>query len=252
MCIYTADCIVRIDLACVGHSGEEPVFAASPLDWGSLFPSDVLPVYMDSSLLPMTDNAEEKLAIIFHDLRCFTSAINANVRRHKRWESNSFQIIINSIQSRLLQLSSTPKQPLRECLRLGMLAFLTTTFVVPGRRIPYTFLAERLQSAIQALAEGEELSGHSTIRLWALMMGAISFLDIESDWICAAWRAWLPTVAMSWKQFRMQLMSVMWIECMHDELGRTVFQRLSLSSQSSGKDIPDDIVGCDSMSITPH
>lgn len=191
-----------------------------------MFPRDQTAIRSHTGMLSVNGLVEENLAVVFHDLQCFTYAINANVCKRTRWESNSFQNVVNSIQSRLLQLPSTPEQPLSECLRLGMLAFLTTTFAMPGRRIPYTFLANRLQDLFDS-SRDEALDEHQTVCLWALLVGAVSVLDIEQDWVLEAWRSCVPAPEISWKEARVRVSSVMWIDCIHDELGRKTFQQLS-------------------------
>jgi hypothetical protein len=177
----------------------------------------------------MNGHVEEKLAVVFHDLQYLTYAINANVRRHTRWGSKSFQNIVSSIQSRLLQIPSTPEQPLSECLRVGMLAFLTTTFAMPGRRISYHFLANQFEDLFHTLRD-EDFSTHPTVRWWTLLVGAISVLDIEEAWVTEAWQASTTASGVSWEEARVLLSNIMWIECIHDNSGRTVFQQLSTLS----------------------
>jgi hypothetical protein len=225
-------CPCRIDLACALSSGTRPFFAPNAIRWDPLFPRDEVASHSSTGMLSMNGRVEEKLAFVFHDLQYLTYAINANVRKHTRWESSSFQHIVNSIQSRLLQLPSTAEQPLSECLRLGMLAFLTTTFAIPGRKIPYTFLATRLQHLFHS-SRHEALDAHPTVRLWALVVSAISVLNIEQDWVLEAWRKYGLASGMSWEDTRVRLSSVLWIECVHDEAGRKIFQQLSTPSQSS-------------------
>ncbi|KAF2681004.1 hypothetical protein K458DRAFT_392232 [Lentithecium fluviatile CBS 122367] len=217
----------RIDLAWALSSGERPYFLPIVVSWDPLFPRDQLPNHVRASMLSMEGNVDERLATVFHDLQFLTYTINTHAQKHTKWEADSFQAILNSIQARLLRLPSTPTDPLSESMRLGMLAFLTTMFAMPGRKIPYPFLAHRFRGLFQKWKNADDRKRRPTVQLWALTVGAVSaVVDVDEDWFLEAWKACSSALETSWEEARLRLLSVMWIECMHDNSGRMAFQQL--------------------------
>jgi hypothetical protein len=73
-----------------------------------------------------------RLAIIFRDFQYFAGLMNAATGCSQRLQDTEFQNFICSIQYWQQQLQSTLDDILGECLRLAMLAFLTTAFRSPG------------------------------------------------------------------------------------------------------------------------
>jgi hypothetical protein len=86
-----------------------------------------------------------RLAIIFRDLQYFAGLINATTSSNRRLRDTEFQSFTYSIQCQLQQLQSMLDDILGECLRLAMLAFLTTTFQIPGMEVQYPYLTNRFR-----------------------------------------------------------------------------------------------------------
>jgi hypothetical protein len=116
------------------------------------------------------------------------------------------------------------KDPTEQLVQLSLLAFLSCTFKVPGRKIPYTWLATKLRDAYVAISNGSDMID-STLRVWSLSVAAISLADTEEVWLQKAWKSNCKTT--TWVETKRSLMDVMWIECIHDEPGERVHHRLA-------------------------
>ena len=160
---------------------------------------------------------DKRLIAVFRDLQCLCSRINQSSTR--RLSGCEFREELNSIQTRLLHLPETAVSEPSEHLRLGMLAFLSTTLCIPGRRLPSAYLSTRLRAACQAAASLQ-------FELWAFVVGVISVFEPSEPWFRAAWTDVVgPDV--SWEDVRGELRSVMWIDCMHDKLASKAFDVLN-------------------------
>ncbi|KAH7082862.1 hypothetical protein BKA63DRAFT_460730 [Paraphoma chrysanthemicola] len=94
----------------------------------------------------------------------------------------------------------------------------------PGRKIPYGWIANRIsENYIKANTSSSELT--HTLRLWILLIAAISVTDVEQPWIQVAWQE--HVLALDWERVKSELMSVMWIECIHDGPGAVAHHRLA-------------------------
>jgi hypothetical protein len=93
----------------------------------------------------------ERLATVYYDLQYLTVTINQNANYNARWKGAAFQEVFSSIQARLLCLMTELNDPLQEFLCLGMLAFLTTSFRIPGRTVTYPYLAERFRKSCKTM-----------------------------------------------------------------------------------------------------
>ncbi|KAH8657785.1 hypothetical protein BX600DRAFT_552055 [Xylariales sp. PMI_506] len=174
---------------------------------------------------------DTKLDNVFHDLKQLTHIINHHTQKNTRIEGQEFQVAINSIQSRLLHLqgdeevcSDNRDGAAAEALRLGMLAFLSTTFRVPGKKAESLYLTEHLRSACQDLeASTPELRD---ILFWLLMVGVISVLDVDEPWLRARWDV-VAKLDMTWEAAQRRLRSIMWITSIHDDPGRKAYNILA-------------------------
>lgn len=140
-----------------------------------------------------------------------------------RLDGAIFQEAMSSIQSRLLHLNEDLENTAEECLRLGMLAFMTTTFHLPGRRASYGNLADRFRYSCQKIALSLK---YNDLNLWLLMLGAISVFDVNELWL-REWWCGISSPGILWEEARWRLQSVMWINCIHDDLGSKVFDQLT-------------------------
>ena len=171
-----------------------------------------------------------RLLAILQDLRSVTNLINEKTNAEAKLQGDVFQHWLSSIQGRLLWLRCAMADTLAECLRLGMLAFLTTTFQLPGVRMVYDSLAVQYREACQKLP-----TTTSTLRpleLWLLFIGVVTVFDPHEDWLLLAFDRLLATEA-TWDDARADLEAVMWINYIHDDIGRRAFTALRRNACSA-------------------
>ena len=174
----------------------------------------------------------ERVAVVYQDLQYLCVTMNENGRTCVRWKGDAFQMIMSSIQTRLLYLlfNAEIRERLEEFLCLGMLCLLTTAFMIPGRQIVYAYVAEQVRISCRRMVD-QENSGHDieAIELWVLMMSAISIFEArEEPWLIERLHVLIDKRDMDWLQVQRQLRSVMWIECIHDRAGKDVFEMLAI------------------------
>jgi hypothetical protein len=166
---------------------------------------------------------DRRLVVIFRDLQYFAGLMNAATGSNRRLRDTEFQNFTCSIQYRLLQLQSTLDDILGECLRLAMLAFLTTTFQIPGTKVRYQYLASRFRECCRAVeAATPQLQD---LMLWLLMVGTISVYGVDEPWLRERWQADVPGLV--WPEARRRLQEIMWIDAIHDEPERYAFEAMS-------------------------
>ncbi len=175
-----------------------------------------------------------RLASVFRDFQHLAITINENVREHARYNATCFQNILSSLQSRLMHLADKLKDSTEQLISLTLLAFLTTTFKVPGRKIPYTWVAKQLHTAYGQARDGI-LRSDTSLRIWVLMVAAISVVDLDKPWLVKAWR--VGQFVTSWDEAKKQLTSVMWIECIHDNPGRIALEYLNSRVITKDKEV---------------
>jgi hypothetical protein len=170
---------------------------------------------------------DERLSTVYYDLQYLTVTINQNSHYHVRWKGAAFQEVFSSIQARLLCLMTEIKEPLQEFLCLGMLAFLTTSFKIPGRTVTYTYLAERFRKSCQTMMVSPLNRILGPLELWGLFVGAISIFDVKEEmWLLTRGAAMMRGKDLDWPGVQTMLQSIMWVCCMHDDAGKMVFEMM--------------------------
>lgn len=116
--------------------------------------------------------------------------------------------------------------PVQILVRLTLLAILTTTYKISGRKIPYLWIAGELERAygdvVAVLGKRWE---DEKLQIWVLMVAAISVAGDEM-WMGEAVRG-IRKMA-EWEHVKSVLVDMVWIECTHDVPGRKAvegFQR---------------------------
>ena len=217
--------VCRLDLSwCLGF-GSPPRFADPRfVSWDPLFPNISGPDFFE---LCLTDT---RLVVVFHDVRCIVGLINEHSSQNTKFHGAAFQHYINSVQTRLLLLKDL-FHGVDECVCLAMLAFMTTTFHLPGKKMPYHALRRRLQGSFQALAQAR-MPELQDLLLWVLIVCSISVLDDEVSWLATRWVD-VSGRNFKWEEMRWRLQNIMWIDFMHDNLGREAFLKMA-SGVTSG------------------
>ena len=219
---------LSLDLSLSLNTGERPHFFTNPVSWGPIF--DGLPSVPANSghspprRLQFVDSLRDRrLVVIFRDLQSFAGLINAATSSNRRLRDTDFQRFTCSIRYRLLQLQGMLDDTFSECFRLGMLAFLTTTFPIPGQKIRYPYLTSRFH---QCCAAVEAATPHlQDLMLWLLTVGAISVYSVDEPWLRERWQVDVPDLI--WPEARRRLQEIVWIDVIHDKPGRYVFEAMS-------------------------
>jgi hypothetical protein len=169
-----------------------------------------------------------KLAATYKDLQFLADLINGNDSNNVQMDASVFQAATHSIQSRLLELQDMVGSGIAECLRLGMLAVLTTTFRLPRRKMPHAYLASKLRIAFQdaSLIRPESRD----ILFWVLMMSVIAVFDVGEPWIPIVWN--VIANKGSWYETKQGFQRLIWITCIHDEVGQNTFMQLQRARAS--------------------
>ena len=213
-----------IDLVWFLSSGKDPFFMQPIVTWDSIMSAPYSP--LPSGLFQPSPNWDVRLVNVFRDLQHICLRINRNKLKYARNNPSLFQGGLTSVQSRLIYLGRFLKDPIEKLVHLAMLAFMTTTFKIPGRRISYKWLLERLRETYKEVGDDLFRLDHSLV-VWVLITVAFTVAGPGTYWIKQAWRGTYEEL--NWAAVKDQLMCVMWIEIMHDKAGKKVYHQLEES-----------------------
>ena len=157
--------------------------------------------------------------------------INEKVKSNTLFEVSSFQSILSSLQSRLLQLNDELDTPTEQLICITMLVFLTLFFALPGRRIPLGWVARQVP---QLYAKGAETAFErdSVLHAWVVTTLTISVTNLWAAHVKSGWAEWSKdawgrvTIDDDWPAFKSTLMRVVWIESLLDEPAERTFKRM--------------------------
>ena len=165
-----------------------------------------------------------RLTAVFLDLQYLSITVSDHARRTSRYNSLCFQSTLSSNQSRLMAYANEFTDPVQELVRLALLGFLTTTFRLPEKHVPYPWIRKELQKAYERA--GNAIRVDETLNLWVLTMTAISVSGAEESWLQDEWWQAEGWKGKDWDGVKGRLEKVMWFEVIHDEQGMSVWQRL--------------------------
>jgi hypothetical protein len=210
-----------IDLAYALSSGKKPFFVPPSVAWEPRIPAPYLPLPPD--LYQPSPDWDYRLANVFQDFQFLSLRINRNALKRARHDPACFQEVLTSLQSRLVHLRDVVQTPIEELVRLTMMAFLTTTFKTPGRKIPYDWVITRLGDVYKQVAGGP-FQYDMTLRLWVLVTITFTIIGAQPAWVREAWRE--TEFGLDWMEVKSHLLRVMWIELIHDKPGEIMFHKL--------------------------
>lgn len=206
------------------RTGQGPRLFLGPTSCIPMF-RGLFPAVDHPSMVSSVDGiVDASLALVFQDLQHLVLIINHHFSSNTMLPGNVFQSTMGSIQSQLLGLHFDLESDLAsECIRLGMLAFLSTFFRLPVRNLQYEWLAGRFRTACQTMdVSATHLRG---MTFWVLMVGAISVFDLDEPWLAARMSEAADGIE-SWQDATGSLKRLMWVTCIHDSLGRKAFETL--------------------------
>jgi hypothetical protein len=170
----------------------------------------------------MMDSWDYKLKSAFKDLRDFSALANQLIPARRKLEPEIFQEIMLSVQYRLLVLEYLlDEHPLREAIRLGLLAYESTIFLqIQGVKLKSDLFTSQLREAIEAIpVEGEAIAN---VKLWLLLIGSMVIFDSKAPWLAQSIQS--LTGRQTWSQVRKRVKEVMWIDIIHDLAGSEAFE----------------------------
>jgi hypothetical protein len=191
-----------------------------------VFPAEVTNLYHSQGMLCVDGLVESDLATVFHNLQHTTILFNKHYYDKTPVDGMFIRQCLGFVHSSLIELEGRLENKLSECLRLGMMAFLATTFRLPESHEQYycKSLANKLQLSY-ATVKASTPDLQKTIDIWLILVLLISTNDIDEPYICASWVA-TAARGSSWKETCRHLKQVMWIDSVHDDLGKRAFEAL--------------------------
>jgi hypothetical protein len=195
-----------------------------------VFPAEVTNLYHSQGMLCVDGLVESDLAAVFHSLQYTTILFNKHYYDKTPVDGIFIRQCLGFVHSSLIELEGRLKNQLSECLRLGMMAFLATTFRLQGSYEQYycKSLANKLRLSY-ATAKASIPDLPKAIDIWLILVLLISTDDIDELYICASWEA-TAARGLPWNETRKHLKQVMWIDSVHDDLGRRAFGALMARS----------------------
>ncbi|KAK0762014.1 hypothetical protein N5P37_004814 [Trichoderma harzianum] len=223
--------ICRIDLGWSLKTGCPSTFLKGDLSWDSCFDKATSeriysqPNTSSSIAYMLRGNISHKLFTVFTDMQKFSLLVNTFVSPQNKLKQEVFQDAMISIQYRLLSLRyPLDAQFLDEAVRISLLAYQASIFLyIPGSSSQYEFLASQYHSIIQGMDDSTVEAAN--FKLWMLFVGAFIFHDTTNQ-LLYSMIANLTRVS-SWTSVRNRLKDIMWIDVIHDNRGKDIFQASS-------------------------
>ncbi|KAH7557909.1 hypothetical protein BM1_05181 [Bipolaris maydis] len=212
----------RIDLAWSLASGRKPYFMQPIKSWDCRircpYPTPPPDLYQ-----PPAAAWDYRIVNVFKDFQNLALMINRNRLKFAINNPEICQADLASIQTRLICVADVVTQPIEELVRLAMLAMLTSTFQLPGHRIPYDWVVEQLRTMY--ITADSDMRQDKSLLLWGLLTASITVARIQDTWIRDALRT--AVAGLEWKDVQAHVSRVMWIEIVHNKPGQKAYDRVS-------------------------
>ena len=193
---------------------------------------------VDNMISKFSKSLDEKLAIVWEDLREFSKFANLAYQTKRKIDPEMFHEIMVSVAYRLLRLRFS-NDLVNEVIRAGMLTFTSTIFLQwQSMRIRYSYMISLFRNALQKL-QVSDITIPPLVLLWLLMVWGVSIpVEIDQEWYSAYLLQTIQlTELRSWADVCTGLKSIMWIEFMHNGAGERMLgiamARLRLSERAS-------------------
>ncbi|KAL9621951.1 MAG: hypothetical protein Q9160_003613 [Pyrenula sp. 1 TL-2023] len=228
--------ILRCDIGMALQSGSKPLF------FNNLSSGESLPSYPNLTVLfclpkPSTINLQiapatflksinNDLAEAWKTMTDFSSLINFATESQHLIPINTLLDTMASVMYRLLALDFESGS-LDEMVRLSLLAFSISVFLFWKKLgLSYTHLATAYKDCLAKL-DCSQVSPE--LLLWFLMAGAVSILEPDDDkWVKPWIRVNIGLCRLeSWDKMRELMFSFMWIDVVHNNPGKSLFESAS-------------------------
>ncbi|KAL7904119.1 hypothetical protein GGI35DRAFT_464152 [Trichoderma velutinum] len=231
--------ICRIDLGWSLKTGCPSTFFDGDLSWDSYFDKVTLKKTLSQPNISSTithmlrGKISHKLFTVFIDMQRFSLLVNTFVSSQHKLKQDFFQEAMISIQYRLLFLRyPLDAQFLDEAVCISLLAYQASIFLyIPGGSSRYDFLASRYHSIIHEMDDSTIEAAN--FKLWMLFVGAFVFHDTAKQLLYPMIAK--LTTGFSWTSVRNRLKDIMWIDVIHGNRGKAIFQASSGDTRSNCK-----------------
>jgi hypothetical protein len=169
------------------------------------------------------DELNNDLARAWNIVKQFSSRINLANRIKSKLPKEMLLDTMVSVMYRLMHMSYRHGS-LDERIRLGLLAYSMSIFLQwRDTRMSYHCFSTAYRDCFTASHFSDMLPNH--FQLWFLMTGAVSiFKEHDDQWLKPRLMFIIHSCGLdSWDQTRDILHSIMWIDLLHDHLGKRVF-----------------------------
>ncbi|KAM0811463.1 hypothetical protein AB5N19_11819 [Seiridium cardinale] len=201
--------------------------------WADLiFPDNITSGHHSEDIICIDDLVEPDLAAIFHKLQRTTILLNKHYYEKTPVDGLFIRQCLGSVHSSLIDFEDRLEDALSETLQLGMMAFLATTFRLPGSYEQHysKALTKQLQiSYVATKASTPDLQ--DAIDIWLILIFLISMTDLDELYAQES-RNTMAERWLSWSETRRRLKQVLWIDSFHDEVGKRAFQSFLTRNKS--------------------
>ncbi|CAH0003384.1 unnamed protein product [Clonostachys byssicola] len=170
---------------------------------------------------------DSRLELVFRTLQKTTLLFNEHFYSNERIEGRFAQQCLGFVHSQLLELDGCLTDGFSETLRLGMMAFLATTFRIPGLGVQraYRGTFEKLQLSLSS-DKAWTAQTHEKISIWIII---VRIIFTESRDTLQVPALWIETAVHKrpWEEIRCGLKEVMWIDSLHDKPGKRAYDILA-------------------------
>jgi hypothetical protein len=222
----------RTDLSVALRFGTRPFFFRDDLCWDPYLTSRITVHHPDvdgscGGVDRVVECLDQRLLNIYKDLRAFACLSNLSWQTTRELQPSLVNEVMVSTMYRLMYLSFEPGNT-NEVVRSGLLAFAVSVFLqvqhLPRR---YDQLSQGFRDTILWSQDATTRQDHNhTLCLWLFVVYAIVFADLkQKDWAPPHLRQAVQALGVrTWKETRLLLKSIMWIDFVHDVPGKELIE----------------------------
>lgn len=169
------------------------------------------------------DELNDDLAKAWSILKQFSACINL---AHKAKSKLAKELLVDAMASIMYRLMHTSYRhnSLDEYIRLGLLAYSSSIFLQwKDTSMSYHYFSTAYRDCLTSSSFSDMVPHY--FQLWLLMTGAVSIFQEQDDqWLKPQLLSIINSCGLdSWDQARDILYSIMWIDLLHDHLGKRYF-----------------------------
>ncbi|CAH0036788.1 unnamed protein product [Clonostachys rhizophaga] len=229
----------RADLQLSMILGSRPCFYADEMTWEPFFKSiktkTIHCAKLETYLSQSVGFPDPRLSAIWTDVQELCAIVDLSILTQRKIRPELYQEVLVSIQYRLLHLSYS-KCPtdvggdqkwkdMHEAIRLGILGLTTTLFLYREKvDTSYLTIVSRLDASLLQLEEPADDRAWE-LRVWLLFMMSVTLGGGGDRFDGLLVRGLEALRIKSWAATRQLLKSLLWIDLLHDEVGRMVYGR---------------------------